>query len=933
VRPIDCDPPFRTPSPVPAATMPRDPSCRPLHALVALLLVALVPRWAPAAEATVVADFSRPDHGWSPKAATLRPRADGVAIEPVGDDPWILGPLVDLPGGGAPGTRAPDRMLVELEATAAAAVRCFVAPEGGDFSEGDAADLVAGADGVFRAILPRRAARARFRLDPPDGDPSIFHALRVRPVETVFALPLRPEGSAPLPPLGLPDDALEVSGGIVTVRHDRRRWNALEVWVGGTRMADSLPDEALWTTDGLRAVAIDPTADAVTVTALPSGYEVGLVVREPGDPADAATWTLTRRVEPADRGVRLETSVAVDRRREVRHLPWLTLLAGLGSFGTEKSQALLPGVEYLDDEPSSNERAIRGAAANRRLPDPLDVCFPMMALAAAERWLAIDWDPSGPAVSPLFDSPDRVYHSGGHALGLWSPAAGGADPLPARFPGDLSVTRGTVLEPGTPLSLAVVFRGGFGGRLHRAVADRFRVSPPPPPPDVPGGFDGACRLLAHGWLDSAIRSGALYRHAVWPGNFPPQPAADAPPCMRWLATHVDDSELAARLREAAAAAQDALPPGEDGGVGHVGRPALPLLCGGSADAARDAILAAGARARRLAATIRAGEGRLRWEGGALGSTLGADSVNGLTAITAERMLDAAVLSGDEETVRVALDAADLVARAHPAGEVPRGAQPWEIPLHAPDILAAARMTRVHLLGHLLDGRPRRLEQARAWAWSGMPLVYLRDPLPDGAVGRYATIGVLGATGWEAPLWIGRPVPWCGLVHAAALAELARVDVPLGDTWRRVAGGITRGALLMTFPADDPRGRGGLLPDFWLFRQGRGDGPAINPATLQATLAEAFGEVPLVSATRLPGTAGHGGHVIHVAGEVERTVVGDARAEIDVAAWPEEPSLVVITRVAKPPARVTWEGTPLEGTHVADCLVVPVTGRGTITVEW
>ena len=103
--------------------------------------------------------------------------------------------------------------------------------------------------------------------------------------------------------------------------------------------------------------------------------------------------------------------------------------------------------------------------------------------------------------------------------------------------------------------------------------------------------------------------------------------------------------------------------------------------------------------------------------------------------------------------------------------------------------------------------------------------------------------------------------------------------------------------------------------------------------LEGEDAEAFGELPLLSATRLPGTAGHGGHVIHVAGEVERTLVGDARASIDVATWPEGPSLVIVTRVAAPPRRVAWNGTALEGTHAADCLLVPVEGRGTIDVEW
>ena len=40
------------------------------------------------------------------------------------------------------------------------------------------------------------------------------------------------------------------------------------------------------------------------------------------------------------------------------------------------------------------------------------------------------------------------------------------------------------------------------------------------------GAEAYLALAAHGWLDSGIREGDRYRHAV-PGNFRPQPAADA----------------------------------------------------------------------------------------------------------------------------------------------------------------------------------------------------------------------------------------------------------------------------------------------------------------------------------------------------------------------------------------------------------------------
>lgn len=907
--------------------MPPLPRLGPLL-LLALLLTPLSASAAERNEARVVADFSRPDHGWRPKSAALRPLADGVALAAVADDPWFVGPVVDVPV-----VEGVDRLLVELEAESPGDFRCYVAAETGDFAESAAAPLLADGPGRFVGLLPALGERMRFRLDPPDFGAVTLRSLRVRALAPIFTLPPRPAEAGPIAPLSLGDGCPEVTAGGVRVRHDGRRWNALEVWVAGTRMADTFPEEAIWTTDGTRATAVDPSRGGVTVTTLPEGFEVTASVREPGDPADAAEWTFVRSIERGEHGIRLETRVSVDRRREVVHLPWLTLLSGLGSFGERKSQALLPGVEWLADEPSSSEREIRGPAANRRLPDPLDVCFPTMVLAAEKRWLAIDLEPAGAPAGPVFDSPDRLLASGGHLTGFWAPAAGGG-PSPARFPGELAVHRAIVVEPGTTLRLAVTLRGGFGDTVLRAVADRVRADGPPEPPVFEGGLDAACRLLAHGWLDSAARDGTRVRHAVWPGAFGPQPAADAPACMLWLAAHASEAALAARLRASAAETFATLPPEAVGGVGHVVRPSLPLLVRGDVGGLEKAVNAAGERARRIAAEIVAGGGRAAYAPGKVdyASTLGDADPNGVTAIAAESMLDAAALSGDEETIRACLAALDLVGRASPAGSVPRGAQGWEMPLHTPDILAAARMTRAHLLGLLLDGHPRRLDEARAWAWSGVPFVYLRDPLPQSRVGRYATIGVLGATNWEAPLWIGQPVQWCGLVYAGALQDLARVDVRLGDTWRTLGRGITRTGLAMTFPADDPAGRGGLLPDFWLFRAGRGDGPAINPGTVQATLAEAFDATPLVTASRLPGTAGHGGHVVHVAGRVERATVSDAGAEIDLVAWQE--SLVLLTRVPVRPTRVAWNGAAVEATHLGDgSLAVPVAGRGRLSIVW
>ena len=174
--------------------------------------------------------------------------------------------------------------------------------------------------------------------------------------------------------------------------------------------------------------------------------------------------------------------------------------------------------------------------------------------------------------------------------------------------------------------------------------------------------------------------------------------------------------------------------------------------------------------------------------------------NGYGARELVAILASAAITGDLDLRRGALD---LLERqdAQYRHDVPRGAQTWEIPLHTPDILAAALLTHAFVLGYELSGDPRHLEAAVEWAWSGLSFVYLTPPTQR-AIGLYATIPVLGATDWDRLNWIGRPVQWCGLVYADALFKLHRHDS--SAPWRKIARGIIVTGLAMVNPqGSDP----------------------------------------------------------------------------------------------------------------------------------
>ena len=87
-------------------------------------------------------------------------------------------------------------------------------------------------------------------------------------------------------------------------------------------------------------------------------------------------------------------------------------------------------------------------------------------------------------------------------------------------------------------------------------------------------------LPAAGWLDSPIRSGNRFRHAVG-GSFGAQPAADAAWMMDALATLTTDAALAKRLKTAAAGASAEVPIEQriHAAVGHNRYPVAPLVLG------------------------------------------------------------------------------------------------------------------------------------------------------------------------------------------------------------------------------------------------------------------------------------------------------------------------------------------------------------------
>jgi len=523
-----------------------------------------------------------------------------------------------------------------------------------------------------------------------------------------------------------------------------------------------------------------------------------------------------------------------------------------------------------------------------------------MAIAHNGNYIGVIWEPSD-MVAAAFDSPDRVYNSGAHVMALSGPAVG-----ELRFENGFSAHTPFRLEANKPLKVSVLIVGGKGKTVVPAIKHYVELKGLPAVPEFEGGFGAAVNLLAQGWLDSQINHDGLFRHAVWGNNFPPAPAADAAMFIDWLNNHSEDKKLCERLNGAKYQALRKIPSGQpfSSSVGHAHLPTAPFIFGRTFEFVQ--------RRRSEALSLLRNfdeDGIKLYKPGKTdySRTHFAKHANGLSGRDMVSILEGAALSGDKELISKALKLLDKQTALY-AETVPRGAQTWEVPLHTPDILASAYMVKAYALGYIISDEEKYLELARYWAWTGLPFVYIYLPT-SGEVGAYSTIAVLGATNWRAPLWLGRPVQWCGLVYCSALHLLSVCDTK--GPWEKIAKGITTAGLQMSWPVTDKERRG-LLPDFFDLKAQIGAGPAINPGTVQAHIAELYDKGKIYDVKKLANS----GWFIHAPCAISDVREDKETVVFAVDGWGDKQYYVLVSGIEREPRDVLARGVVQESAEAS-----------------
>ncbi len=436
----------------------------------------------------------------------------------------------------------------------------------------------------------------------------------------------------------------------------------------------------------------------------------------------------------------------------------------------EVEQGIFAGLEYLGPgERSSSTLDIETPGHVRFAPDLDMVTMPLMAVRTDRVAAAMTWNPMD--AQPVYAVPNFLDASSDHRMALRGEA---------------------------PIEAVVRFGGETIEEQILWGVNRHGLPALPNPPRSPEQQRALCL--------AALR-GPLKTEEGW-GH-----------CLGWKSQPFADVASTLWRLTGQAPELDRLVPGGS----HVRNEAVYLVTGRAAQwlAYRKA------EAKRLIEQ-QGPDGGFRY-GGPLRRGHWEDTASGVCARPAYRLLELAQMTGDEEALAAGLRALEYMKRF---GE-PRGAQTWEVPLHTPDILASAYAVWACVLGYELTGEEAHLGEARRWALSGVPFVYLWSRHP---VMLYSTIPVYGATHWRHS-WFGLPVQWCGGVYAYALTRLSPHDDTLD--WNHLARGILISAQQQQYPDGE---KAGLLPDSFVLKSQQRRPADINPCAILSLQMALAGEL-------------------------------------------------------------------------------------------
>ncbi len=517
----------------------------------------------------------------------------------------------------------------------------------------------------------------------------------------------------------------------------------------------------------------------------------------------------------------LEVEAQARRSVDLAALYFPEVHAGWGANGSLKDSAVFGGLELLDGtQDSSGLDAANEEVAPRFVPHPLEVTIPVMSVEEGGLAIGLSWDPlqrwDGRRTKPsaLFASPNRWTDQDDHLLALFLPS------IPEYVdPGRDRASRPCSLHRGQKISLEaeLFLLPAPGGAIDTLAAWYLRHGAPEPAQRYTR-WEGAARVAAGAML-SRWDEGA----AGWPyrGEGEPEFYHEVALSLFLFALHEGGSigkRALAQLEKAVKRLE------ERDAVNRLDL-ALALHLGHVPE-----------NLEKLGAAL--AEVRRQNRDGSFGyrpdehiqhdPTLGeaGQVALGICDDSLRKVLEYATVTGNPTAWRAALRGLEFTESL----AVPAGSQTWEVPILAPDLLAAQQGIDLQLAAFRMTGDERHLEEAKRWAKCGLAFISTWED-PERPAQLYASTAVFGAS-WYTITWWGMPVQWIGLVYGGALLRLAPHDP--GFPWETIARGLYASCLHQQKLADDPlleKPYAGCYADYYRLHDGLLKGVWLAPWTI------------------------------------------------------------------------------------------------------
>ncbi len=578
---------------------------------------------------------------------------------------------------------------------------------------------------------------------------------------------------------------------------------------------------------------------------------------------------------------------------------------GDGSFGEAKDEALFPGLEYLLGEERSSGSAFAAPPYDMRFsPDPYKITAPLMAIRWRNYLVSMEWDPtqgwSGVLRAPnaLFASPNFLEGGANHRLALWVPAIprwADENTHQAREPFRLIKGDSTLLQA------TLIVRTDATDGIQAMEQYLQRVGMPFPPAPQRNDF-AALQLTVQGLLNSYDARQRAWRHTnTGPVYYDHEVALGL-----WALGHrLFPEDLRRRQAiEQVRAAIDARPQGQHGLE-------MAFYVGGLPSALE-------AEQKHVESLIKQQreDGSWAWQPETPRHAIfgkAGDSSSGWTGQFAARVGRWAQMTLQPDARESLMRSLRYLTRQRR----PEGAQTWELPLHVPDLLAAAYGVAIFLHAYALTGDTEMLRQAELWAWRGTPFIYLWHT-PDKPIMRGASIPVFGVTWLSQQPWFGVAVQWNGLVYANTLYRLAPL-VPERD-WKRLADTITLCAVQQQEWVSDRRAnREGFYPDaFNIPRNGEEYTWDLNPRLIAPCIAQRLG-FNIEPATRIARADGR--LIACTAPGLQSAALENGALRLQIVPPANDlPALYVLIAGVRSPVSVRLNGVELPRVNDMDALI-------------